>query len=120
MGWNGSKSGSKVGFWMQKWVKMGQEPTFAPTLNPFRDFHKNPLFTQFKGGGNCFLKTALRQSRPSIRELCRFAHIAGANLKGGREDFRRNGGKIAENRALTDVNRRYFGVNGRFSAVNRR
>ena len=66
MGWNGSKSGSKVGFWAQKWVKNGWKPTFAPTLNPFRDFHENPLFTQLKGAGNCFLKTALRQSRPSI------------------------------------------------------
>ena len=62
--------------WVQKWVKSGflgakvgkneSKPTFAPTLNPFRDFHENPLSTQFKGGGNCFLKTALRQSRPSI------------------------------------------------------
>ena len=61
--------------WVQKWVKSGflgakvgkkgPKPTFAPTLNPFRDFHENPLFTHFKGGGNCFLKTALRQSRPS-------------------------------------------------------
>ena len=31
-----------------------------------------------------------------------------------------SGGKIAENRTLTDVNRRYFGTNDRFSAVNRR
>ena len=37
------------------------------TLNPFRQIHENPLFTQFKGGGgNCFPKRALRQSRPSI------------------------------------------------------
>ena len=56
----------------QKWVlgaKVGQnasKPTFAPTLNPLRHIHENPLFTQFKGGGNCFPKTALRQSRPSI------------------------------------------------------
>ena len=28
-------------------------------------------------------------------------------------------GKIAENRTLTAVNRRYFGICGRFSAVNR-
>ena len=27
------------------------------------------------------------------RELCRKAHIAGANLKGGSEDFRRNDGQ---------------------------
>ena len=26
------------------------------TLNPFRDIHENPLFTQFKGGGNCFIR----------------------------------------------------------------
>ena len=44
----------------------------------------------------------------------------GASLKGGSEDFHRNGGKFAENRTLTDVNRRYFGVDGRFSAVNQR
>ena len=66
--------------WVQKWVKSGflgakvgkngPKPTFAPTLNPFRDFPENPLFTQFKGGGNCFLKTALRQSRPSIKLCC--------------------------------------------------
>ena len=58
--------------WVQKWVKseflgakVGQNasrPTFAPTLNPFRGFHENPLFTQLKGGGNCFLRRALRQS----------------------------------------------------------
>ena len=57
----------KSGFWGAKVGKNGPKPTFAPTWNPFRDFHKNPLFTQFKGGGNSFLKTALRQSRPSIR-----------------------------------------------------
>ena len=44
----------------------------------------------------------------------------GANLKRGSEDFHRKGGKVAENRALTDVSRRYFGFYGRFSAVNRR
>ena len=63
--------------WVQKWVKSGflgakvgqnaSKPTFAPTSNPFRHIHENPLFTQFKGGGNCFPKRALRQFRPSIR-----------------------------------------------------
>ena len=43
-----------------------------------------------------------------------------ANLKRGSEDPHTEGGKIAENRALTDVSRRYFGICGRFSAVNRR
>ena len=57
----------KSGFLGAKVGKNGSKPTFAPTLNPFRDFHENPLFTQFKGGGNCFLKAALRQSRPSIK-----------------------------------------------------
>ena len=63
MGWNGSKSGflgTKVG---EKWV----ETHFSPTSTPFRDFRENPLFSQFKGGGNCFLKRALKQSRPIIR-----------------------------------------------------
>ena len=46
----------------QKWV----ETHFSPTSNPFRDFRENPLFSQFKGVGNCFLKRALKQSRPSI------------------------------------------------------
>ena len=30
------------------------------------------------------------------------------------------GGELAENRMLTDVVRRYFGIRERFSAVNRR
>ena len=54
------------------------------------------------------------------RDLCRKAHVVGADLKGGSEDFHRKRGRIAENRALTDVNGHYFGVDGRFSAVNRR
>ena len=37
-----AEMGPKVGFGVQKWVK-------SPTLNPFRDFRENPLFTQFKG-----------------------------------------------------------------------
>ena len=41
-------------------------------------------------------------------------------MKGDSKHFRRNGGKIAEHRALREVNRRYFGVDSRFSAVNRR
>ena len=56
----------------EKWVfgckngsKVGRNP-FSPTLNPFRDFREKPLFSQFKGGGNCFLERAMRQSRPSI------------------------------------------------------
>ena len=51
--------------WVQTWVKSGflgvakvgqngSKPTFAPTLNPFRRIHDNPLFPQFKG--NCFPK----------------------------------------------------------------
>ena len=50
--------------WVQKWVlgaQVGQkrvETHFSPTLNPFRDFRETPLFTQFKGGGKCFLKRA--------------------------------------------------------------
>ena len=40
-------------------------------------------------------------------------YIACANFLLRSEDFRRNGGKITENR-------RYSGVDGRFSAVNRR
>ena len=70
-----AEMGPKVG---QKWVfgcilgaKVGQnasKPTFAPTLNPFRHIHENPLFTQFKGGRDCFPKRALRQSRPSIKQ----------------------------------------------------
>ena len=44
------------------------ETHFSPTLSPFRDFGENPLFSQFKRGGNCFLEMALRQSRPSISQ----------------------------------------------------
>ena len=51
------------------------------------------------------------------RALCRKAPIVGANLKGAVRASTENGGKIAENRALTDVNRRYVGIYDRFSAV---
>ena len=50
------------------------------------------------------------------RELCREGHIIGASLRGRQCGFPLKMRKIAENRALTDVNRRYFGVDGRFSA----
>ena len=55
MGWNGSKSGVKSGFLAAKMDQNASKPTFQ---NPFRHFHENPLFTQSKVGGNCFLKTA--------------------------------------------------------------
>ena len=59
----------KTGFWgAKKWVNTS-EPTFLPTLNPFGNIDKNPFLTQFKGGGNCLPKWALRQSGPSI-SLC--------------------------------------------------
>ena len=38
----------------------------------------------------------------------------GADLKGGGEDLHRKRGIITENRMLTDVTRRYFGVDGPF------
>ena len=45
----------------------------------------------------------------------------GANSRAGAMRIStENGGKFPENRTLTDVNRRNFGVDGRFSAVNRR
>ena len=46
----------------RKWVKTN----FLPTCNRFRDIDQDPLFTQFKGGRNCFPKRALRYSQPSI------------------------------------------------------
>ena len=67
--------------------------------------------------------TWLRCSTPwpfFSQELCRKTHILGAILKDGQWDPRTEGGIIAENRTLTDVNRRYFRISGRFSAVNRR
>ena len=62
-----SEMGPKVGFGVQKWVKSGSKPTFHPLQTHFGIFAKTPLFSQFKGGGSCFLKRALKQSRPSIR-----------------------------------------------------
>ena len=47
------------------WV-LGAKVGQSGSKPPFRDFRETPLFTQFKGGLNCFLKRALRQSRPSI------------------------------------------------------
>ena len=35
--------GSKVGEKVQKLVKMGQNPPFLPTLDPFRDIDKTHL-----------------------------------------------------------------------------
>ena len=35
----GAKVGAQVGFGLQKWVKMGQNPTFLP----LRDIDKNPF-----------------------------------------------------------------------------
>ena len=49
--------GPKVGFGVQK---MGH------FCHPCRDFREKPLFSQSRGGGHCFLKMALKQSRPSI------------------------------------------------------
>ena len=62
-----AEMGPKVGFGVKKMGQKWVETHFSPTSNPFRDFRENPLFSQFKGGGNCFLKRALKQSRPSIR-----------------------------------------------------
>ena len=61
--------GPKVGQGGFLGARVGQhasKPTFAPALSPFWLFHESPLFTQFKGGENCFPKRALRQSRSSI------------------------------------------------------
>ena len=49
-----------MGFEVQKWVQMWVKNDFCPTLNPFRDFRENPLFTQFKGVKIVFFKKALR------------------------------------------------------------
>ena len=57
--------GPKVG---QKWVlgcKSGSrfKTHFSTHLKPISAYSRNPLFTQFKGGGNSFPKKPLRQSR---------------------------------------------------------
>ena len=54
------------------------------------------------------------------RELCRKGHIVGANLKGEVRISIENPEKIAENKAISDGNRRYFGIHDRVSVVNRR
>ena len=62
MGWNGSKSGflgTKMG---QKWV----ETHFWPIFVPISGFSRKPIFSASLRGGNCFLKRALKQSRPSL------------------------------------------------------
>ena len=46
-------------------------------------------------------------------------HLRTQNPESGPK-LHRNGGKITEKRALTNVNRHYFGADGRFSAVNQR
>ena len=42
--------GCKSGF------ENGSNPTFEPTLDPFRDIDKNPLLTHFQGGWKLFSK----------------------------------------------------------------
>ena len=52
-------------------------------------------------------------------KLCRKAHIVGVNVKGD-SGFPLRRRENRRNRALTDVNRCYFGIYGQFSVVNRR
>ena len=52
---------TKCGFLGARVGEMGENPLFLPTLYPFQEIDKNPLLTNFKGGGNCFPKRALRQ-----------------------------------------------------------
>ena len=73
--------GPKVGFWGAKVGAKWVDTHFSPTLNPFRDFRENPLFSQCKGGGNCFLRMALRQSRPSIIFVHYLLSMGGAPAK---------------------------------------
>ena len=49
MGWNGSKSGSKVGFWAQKWVKMRQNPLLRPLKTHFGIFTKTHFLPSLRG-----------------------------------------------------------------------
>ena len=56
--------------WVQKWdfgCKSGSKHSFRPTRKThFWIFAKTHFLPRLRGGGNCFLKRALRQSRPSI------------------------------------------------------
>ena len=49
MSWNGSKSGSKVGFWVQKWVKMRQNPLLHPLKTHFGIFTKTHFLPSLRG-----------------------------------------------------------------------
>ena len=69
----------------KKWVfgcknglKVGRNP-LSPTLAHSWIFAKTPLFSQFKGGGKCFLKRALRQSRETQGS---FGHTGQGNSMG--------------------------------------
>ena len=56
MSWNGSKSGSNVGFWVQKWVKMRQNPLLHPLKTHFGIFTKTHFLPSLKGGWKLFSK----------------------------------------------------------------
>ena len=81
-----AEMGPRVGFWLQTWFKSGSKPSFFfhPLKTHFGIFAKTHFLAsnQFKGGGNCFLARALRQSWPSItqnplilREVWRFGAV---------------------------------------------
>ena len=75
--------------WVQKWVKSGflgakvgqnaSKPTFAPTLNPFRRIHENPLVTQFKGGWALFSKKG-PEARFGPSKVCALEKLLGGVL----------------------------------------
>ena len=45
----GQKVGQKWVFGCKSGVKRGQNPLLHPLLNPFRDFHENPLLPSLRG-----------------------------------------------------------------------
>ena len=63
---NGLKRVQKLVLGRNNGSKVGRNPLFTH-FKPISDFRENLPFSQFKGDGNCFLKGALRQSRPNIR-----------------------------------------------------
>ena len=80
---------------------------------------KNSVIVSFLRFDSFFL--AVKLPGPFLAGNYAESAYCGRQFKGGAVRIStENGRKIAENRMLTDVNRRYFGVDGKFSAVNRR
>ena len=90
--------------WAKKFTKITE------TIENHQKYQKSPIITEITEN----TPKPYKKRVPKIT----FAKITKHYENRGEKSLERN--TPGENRALTDANRRHFGVDGRFSAVNRR